>query len=407
MTIKERSKERQIVMHSIDLIEAEHCAPCPISKSVGNHYKKCEGCNHFKDIKKLGTKLDQLSKENKKVPEELNKSTYILLSDRGWTNHQIRAHYKINGTAFYFFLESNGLTKSVKQPGPNLKIALTEKEYYEHKRQGKSDDDIRLLLGVHLHTLSLWKKRNEIVMRKTSYAKRQEKEVEQMSKLSIEMYQDFRAAGMKDKEIAKRAGVTITALYQFKTKNKLTNKRSISVEVAKEVSKPVEAAKKISESVEPVNTVKEKPKAMPTIESNWNPLQDSINCYYENHSEKSDELKEKAKEMVKANLEKVKIHVVSSEPVANEVEDKNERIMHEYKVDKLIREIELHKELKEKSESQLRLYVNDYQSVVDEREQFKKRLEILLPEMEDLQTMNLIMMKKMISVDTVLKERGF
>jgi hypothetical protein len=259
-------------------------------------------------------------------------------------------------------------------------------------------------LGEELNKIAIKNKkaRSRKTQVKTISPKREKIEVKELGKISIEMYQDYRAAGKKDTEIAKLSGMTTTSLYQFKSINGLSNKRSVPAEVAKEVPEPIEAATKIPEPVEPVNTVKEKPKGMPTIESSWNPLQDSINCYYENHSEKSAALKENAKGMINTKLEEIKI-----KPIVNVFGDSEYRIKFEYEAQRLQREIDLQKELKTKAESQLNLYIADYRNVVDEREHFKNRLELLLPEMEDLQTMNLIMMKKMISVDTVLKERGF
>jgi hypothetical protein len=234
---------------------------------------------------------------------------------------------------------------------------------------------------------------------KTISPKRQKIEVKELGKISIELYQDYRAAGKTDTEISKILGMTQTALYQFKSNNGLSNKRKSAVESVKEVKKPV-----IKTETPKETPLVEKAKAMPTIESNWNPLQDSINCYYENHSEKSAEFKEN---VIAKALTKSDFHIVKIEPVITISEDATERIKLEYEVQKLNREIDLQKELKTKAENQLNLYIADYRNVVDEREHFKNRLDVLLPEMEDLQTMNLIMMKKMISIDTVLKERGF
>ena len=178
------------------------------------------------------------------------------------------------------------------------------------------------------------------------------KEETEVAKISVEQYKKYQSQGLKDKEIAERTGVTINTLYQFKSGNGLTAKK-----------------KDVSEPVVPVGVDKVQ-------------LQETINKYYENHSEKSAELKATIQEPVK---------------IAGIDHDESARLKLELEIQKLKGDVYNQSQLRIKAEEQSRLYTSDYRNLeVDylNSQSENKRLKEMLDKLKHTSQINVWLMEQ-------------
>jgi len=303
--VKLQAKNERIgILKAIDAIEASQCKPCPISKlrtyeKAGKHL--CNGCDHFAKINALGLDLLSTSNASKAVPEVLNKSAYQLLKDRDWTDKEIQKHFGISNNDFDFFLSQNKLHRRKSLHGFTNKIDFDVNAYTEWVMQGKKDYAFCEYYGISGSALKVHKKKFGI---KTSAIPKPPKppkpkrirkrpakveivaqptqsksEGTPMSKITVDVYESHRERKMKDKDIAKLHNMSMPSLYQFKSKNGLSNKRKLAVVEPSEEDKAfIEAYENkeidVSEEVNPIALVEHK--GMPSIESDWKPADTSL-----------------------------------------------------------------------------------------------------------------------------------
>lgn len=282
--VKLEAKNKRIgILKEIDAIEAIHCKPCPISKmttyeKAGKHL--CEGCEHFGKINALGVDLLSTSNASKAVPEVLNKSAYALLKDRDWTDKEIQSHYGIDNNDFIFFISQNDIrrrksTSRDELVGVKKRIEFDVNAYTEWVMQGKKDYAFCEYYGLSISALKVHKKKFGVkksdipkppkpkrVRKRTAKVEidpqpiQSKSEGTPLAKITVDVYESHRERKMKDKDIAALHNISMATLYQFKSKNGLSNKRKLADPA------PVEA-------VEPIALVE--PKEMPSIESDWKP----------------------------------------------------------------------------------------------------------------------------------------
>lgn len=174
-----RRKKRQALACQLRDLEELNCTSCP--KKINNHNRKpeniCGECPAFLQIRSIGKQLIGLAEKTKiETPEHLTMSTYEYLRENEWKKEEIREHYKIDSDDFAFFLNSN---RKAIQPKTLVRkkgeINLTPEEYVEYKRQERSDEEIRRILGISLTLLNQWKKANDVSGRVMKYKKRVKK----------------------------------------------------------------------------------------------------------------------------------------------------------------------------------------------------------------------------------------
>jgi len=199
------------------------------------------------------------------------------------------------------------------------------------------------------------------------------KEETEVAKISVEQYKKYQSQGLKDKEIAERTGVTINTLYQFKSANGLTAKK-------KNVS-------------EPVGTVDD------TTKVDKVQLQETINKYYENHSEKAAELKASVQEPVK---------------IAGIDHDESTHLKLELEIQKLKGDVYNQSQLRIKAEEQARLYTSDYRNLETDylnSQSENKRLKEMLDKLKHTSQINVWLMEQHVGfvkqLDTVTEVGEF
>ncbi len=297
-------EERLRILKDIDTIEATVCKACPVSKlrtyeKQGKHL--CNGCEHFAKINALGEDMIAVTNASRSVPDVLNKSAYELLKDRDWTDKEIQKHYGISNNDFDFFLSQNQLNSRKNLNGFTSRIHFDVNAYTEWVMQGKTDVAFCEYYGMSVSTLKVHKKKFGVKTSaipkppkppKPKRVRKKPKKVQidaqpiqsksegnPMAKISVDVYESHRERKMKDKDIAKLHNMSMPSLYQFKSKNGLSNKRKLAdpapVEPTAEDKAFIEAYENKELDLEPVALVE--PAEMPSIESDWKPAEVVVN----------------------------------------------------------------------------------------------------------------------------------
>ena len=150
----------------LEELESSHCDSCERPRGVVKESTyACQGCPVFAEIRAIGDELNNLSNQQRidSAPEELTRTTYLDLRDRGWLQEEICKHYGIGHSSFRFFLISNGLAQ---QPDEGKKkknvIKMTAEEYYEMQEAGLNDKEIAESIGVAPQSIMRWKRRKGV-----------------------------------------------------------------------------------------------------------------------------------------------------------------------------------------------------------------------------------------------------
>ncbi|WP_217269811.1 hypothetical protein [Neobacillus endophyticus] len=112
----------------------------------GDSFEKCNGCPLCKEIMQLRQKLerDPADKYSHILAkgQDLTKSEISMLLHRGLTANEIRKHLKMSNLEFQEILSHWGLTKKERMRGEDDMAKITLEEYQDLKAQGKSDKEI-------------------------------------------------------------------------------------------------------------------------------------------------------------------------------------------------------------------------------------------------------------------------
>jgi len=323
----DKQKRRDLMYRQGDL-EEKHCKICPSQEpgTSANPEKTCGGCPIYSELRNIGNELNAISVKSRmsNLPLELTANGFKKMVESSWILEDIRKHYHLSPFEFNEFINNNRLRKSHKEAKyKNISI----KEYTDWINSGKLETAFCVENGISRTTLLNFKEYYKIELTNGG---------ESMGKFSVEKYKEYQKQGLKDKEIAKKFGISIQSIYKYKSENGLSKKHNTSDE-----SPIVEIAPK-------------------QVEPNWNEVQKTVDDYFEK----------------KANTKEERV-------LAAEVDD-SEKLQMQYKIDKLERDVQLHKDTAEKATSELRIYLHDYQKLEVDFRNSEFKCKNLLAEIEDL-----------------------
>ena len=128
--------------------------------------------------------------------------------------------------------------------------------YHKYKMDKLTDTEICKKIGKSNSWLTNWKSREGLRFDKHMVERKGRGRLE---KLTVEMYNDLKASGLKDGDIAKRYNVTTGAIYNFKSVNGLSSKR--------------------------IGSGKLQSKNNDVVEPNWNEVEQTVTKYFEKKNE--------------------------------------------------------------------------------------------------------------------------
>jgi len=299
----ERLKRRQERLHrlhlaeSLAVLEKTHCKPCTKIQRGRNYSPEavCGGCEIYSQIRVIGKEM-------------------------------------INGEVITLGRKKN-IDKVDEFDEPVIvPLPLTPEEYFAFKDKGMTDQEIVKSLNRSVDWLTKWKKQNNITF---MFKKRGKRTLE---KLTVESYNDFRAQGQKDKDIAKRFEMSVGALSKFKKENGLTSKYKTN------------------------DIVVESPPVEPFEEE----VNQTMKAYFESRSAKSNEFKNNKSPVIEE---------------ANEIESLKDQLLESQS--EIHRLSNLNESLKTQN-SRLRVYENDYRSLEVDLRNAEYKCKSLAAENEDL-----------------------
>ncbi|RKD20981.1 hypothetical protein BEP19_14960 [Ammoniphilus oxalaticus] len=127
-----RLEKRSLRIRINDLLD--HCKNCELvrGKSQRTRDRICQvECGLEAEIRNLGTRLTK-----NKIPDALNKKTYIELLNNGYTNKRIAKLYGLDMQEFYKNRASWGI--QLRRQRPSRRHELTKDKLLEYRKQGLS-----------------------------------------------------------------------------------------------------------------------------------------------------------------------------------------------------------------------------------------------------------------------------
>lgn len=114
--MKLSKEERTVIVRKIGDIIEDHCRECPFNDSgmrKGN--KVCVKCTHYKELRKLGEKLEgrDLTKTGSHSKEfDLTAEKYYWFKEKRFTDRDIAEYYKISLTKLNIWKTKNGIFRN-------------------------------------------------------------------------------------------------------------------------------------------------------------------------------------------------------------------------------------------------------------------------------------------------------
>lgn len=294
---KQERQHRLNLAESLAVLEKTHCKPCTKIQRGRNYSPEavCGGCPIYTQIRAIGKEM-------------------------------------INGEVIPLGRKKNVDKVDEFDEPVIVPLTLTPEEYFAFKDKEMTDQEIVNSLNRSVDWLTKWKKQNNITF---MFKKRGKRTLE---KLTVESYNDLRAQGQKDKDIAKRFQMSVGTLSKFKKENSLTSKYKTSDIV--EVSIPAEPfAEEVSQTMK---------------------------GYFESRSKKSDEFKNNQPPVFdhSTEIELLKDQLLESQTEIHRLSNLNESL--------------------KTQNARLRVYENDYRSLEVDLRNAEYKCKSLAAENEDL-----------------------